>query len=90
MKLNKLLVGLSAVLLSSTLSIGLACTSLAIEDADKNIYHGRTLELTANLPSWMSFYPKDTFFQKIKQVVTAITVYVRPVGTRKKVEDFFH
>lgn len=65
MKLNKLLVGLSAVLLSSTLSIGLACTSLAIEDADKNIYHGRTLELTANLPSWMSFYPKDTFFQKI-------------------------
>ncbi|MCW2257521.1 choloylglycine hydrolase [Providencia alcalifaciens] len=40
------------------------CTSLAIVDNQNNIYQGRTLELTENLPSWISYYPKNTFFQK--------------------------
>lgn len=40
------------------------CTSLSITDSQNNIYQGRTLELTENLPSWITYYPANTFFQK--------------------------
>ncbi|MGG4609673.1 linear amide C-N hydrolase [Providencia sp. Me31A] len=40
------------------------CTSLSITDSHNNIYQGRTLELTENLPSWITYYPTNTFFQK--------------------------
>ncbi len=40
------------------------CTSLSIIDSQNNIYQGRTLELTENLPSWVTYYPVNTFFQK--------------------------
>lgn len=41
-----------------------ACSSLAILDTEHNLYHGRTLELSSDLPSWLTYYPKNTFFQK--------------------------
>ena len=40
------------------------CTSLLTTDSQNHIYHGRTLELTENLPSWIAYYPPNTFFQK--------------------------
>ncbi|MEQ5728273.1 linear amide C-N hydrolase [Providencia alcalifaciens] len=40
------------------------CTSLSIVDSQNHIYQGRTLELTENLPSWITYYPVNTFFQK--------------------------
>ena len=40
------------------------CTSLSITDSQNNIYQGRTLELTEDLPSWITYYPANTFFQK--------------------------
>lgn len=52
----------SALLIVSTTSQ--ACSSLAILDKANNVYHGRTLELSESLPSWLSFYPKNTHFQK--------------------------
>lgn len=63
MKRNKILVGL----LSSLLAVSVAseaCSSLAILDKNNNVYQGRTLELTADLPSWVTFYPKNTQFTK--------------------------
>ncbi len=39
-------------------------TSLAIQDINNNLYHGRTLELTTDLPSWITYYPENTLFQK--------------------------
>lgn len=41
-----------------------SCTSLAILDMNNNLYHGRTLELTTDLPSWITYYPENTVFQK--------------------------
>lgn len=63
MKLNKILNCMLSALLVTSLSSA-ACSSLAITDAKNNIYQGRTLELTADLPSWLTYYPKDTHFQK--------------------------
>lgn len=63
MKINKLLSGITLAVLGAV-SIGSACTSLVITDHQKNIYHGRTLELSVELPSWVGYYPKNTFFQK--------------------------
>lgn len=40
------------------------CTSLSIKDSEHNVYQGRTLELTENLPSWITYYPINTLFQK--------------------------
>ncbi len=40
------------------------CTCLGIVDSQNNIYQGRTLELTEDLPSWLTYYPQKTFFQK--------------------------
>ncbi|EIU7559224.1 linear amide C-N hydrolase [Providencia rettgeri] len=53
---------LSALFFTSLSSV--ACSSLAITDKHNNIYHGRTLELSADLPSWVTYYPKNTHFQK--------------------------
>ena len=52
----------SALIIMSTTS--LACSSLAILDKEKNVYQGRTMELSEELPSWLTFYPKNTLFQK--------------------------
>lgn len=41
-----------------------SCTSLAILDTNNNLYHGRTLELTTYIPSWVTYYPENTVFQK--------------------------
>lgn len=63
MKRNKILVGV----LSSLLAVSMAseaCSSLAILDKSNNVYQGRTLELTADLPSWVTYYPKGTQFTK--------------------------
>lgn len=45
-------------------SIVQACSSLAITDKSGHVYHGRTLELSEDLPSWLTFYPAQTAFQK--------------------------
>lgn len=55
---------LSAALLATSMGTT-ACSSLAIMDAKGDLYHGRTMELEFDLPSWMTYYPKGTFFQKI-------------------------
>lgn len=63
MKLNKIMSGMiSALLIVSTST--LACTSLAITDTNKHVYHGRTLELAESLPSWITYYPQGMTFQK--------------------------
>lgn len=41
-----------------------ACTSLAITDKNGSLYQGRTLELSENLPSFLSYYPQGVSFQK--------------------------
>ncbi|MBS0985531.1 linear amide C-N hydrolase [Acetobacter thailandicus] len=43
---------------------GKACSSLAITDSSGHVFHGRTLELSEDLPSWLTYYPKGTAFQK--------------------------
>ncbi|MBS0849252.1 linear amide C-N hydrolase [Citrobacter sp. JGM124] len=63
MKVNQILNCMLSALLVTSLSSA-ACSSLAITDKQNNIYHGRTLELSADLPSWLTYYPKNTHFQK--------------------------
>lgn len=55
---------LSLSLLTSSLNVQ-ACSSLAITDTKGDVYHGRTLELAMDMPSWITYYPKGTSFQKI-------------------------
>lgn len=39
------------------------CTTLAITDKNKNVYHGRTLEFsTEEIPFFINYFPKDTPF----------------------------
>ncbi|MFC5586847.1 linear amide C-N hydrolase [Nitratireductor kimnyeongensis] len=38
------------------------CTSLAYHDASENVYFGRTLELTSDLPYQIVYFPKDIPF----------------------------
>ncbi|WP_244212976.1 linear amide C-N hydrolase [Proteus hauseri] len=64
MKFNKIL----SCLLPSLLAVSLtseACSSLAITDKKNNVYQGRTLELSSELPSWVSYYPQNTQFTKL-------------------------
>ncbi|WP_392552040.1 linear amide C-N hydrolase [Orbus wheelerorum] len=63
MKLKTLLRIIPLSLLSISLA-GQACTSLAITDTKGNVYQGRTLELSEDLPSWLTYYPVGTSFQK--------------------------
>lgn len=64
MKLRNL-VCLSIAALMPVSFATLACSSLAISDKNNNVYHGRTLELSEDLPSWITYYPKKTTFQKL-------------------------
>lgn len=42
-----------------------ACTSLAITDQHKHVYHGRTLEFSSDEPeSILAYYPKSHVFQR--------------------------
>ncbi|EAY0101931.1 linear amide C-N hydrolase [Salmonella enterica] len=41
-----------------------ACTTLAIQDKQGDIFHGRTLEYMQDLPSWLTYYPAGTQFDK--------------------------
>lgn len=63
MKLNKILNCMLAALLITPFA-GIACSSLAITDSQNQVYQGRTLELSESLPSWITYYPKNTVFQK--------------------------
>ncbi len=40
-----------------------ACTTLAIQDKQGDIFHGRTLEYMQDLPSWLTYYPAGTQFE---------------------------
>ncbi|MHC5310007.1 linear amide C-N hydrolase [Myroides sp. LJL116] len=52
------------------------CTSLAITDQDKNIYHGRTLEFsTSAIPSSICYYPKGTSFAPITKDHTSLMAF---------------
>lgn len=64
MKINAILSCILSSLLVTSLS-SMACSSLAITDKQDNIYQGRTLELSEDLPSWITYYPKNTHFQKL-------------------------
>ncbi|WP_392560062.1 linear amide C-N hydrolase [Orbus mooreae] len=64
MRLSKL-VSLGLMIMLPVSFTALACSSLAISDKNNNVYHGRTLELSDDLPSWITYYPKSTFFQKL-------------------------
>lgn len=64
MKLRNL-ISLSLVALLPVSLTAQACSSLAISDKSNNVYHGRTLELSEDLPSWLTYYPQGTFFQKL-------------------------
>lgn len=63
MGFKKTRLSLLPILLTTSLTT-LACSSLAITDKENNLYHGRTLELSESLPSWLTFYPVNTLFQK--------------------------
>lgn len=63
MKKKRLLLLMFPLLLSVQFKAQ-SCTSLAILDMNNNLYHGRTLELTTDLPSWITYYPENTIFQK--------------------------
>lgn len=43
-------------------AIPFGCTSLRINDTKGNVYHGRTLEYSSDLPSSIIYYPADTVF----------------------------
>ncbi|HAT1683936.1 TPA: linear amide C-N hydrolase [Klebsiella oxytoca] len=64
MKLNKLMYTMLPTLFLFSLA-GEACTSLAITDKQGEVFHGRTLEYMQDLPSWLTYYPAGTPFDKI-------------------------
>lgn len=45
-----------------------ACTTLAIQDKQGDIFHGRTLEYMQDLPSWLTYYPAGTQFDKKRRM----------------------
>lgn len=63
MKLKLTVFILIQLLFNTSLPV-LACTSLAIINKKGDVFHGRTLELAENLPSWLTYYPAGTSFQK--------------------------
>lgn len=63
MKMNQIVSCMLSALLVTSFST-VACSSLAITDSQNHVYHGRTLELAEPLPSWLTYYPKQTSFQK--------------------------
>lgn len=63
MKRCKLMCMMFPALLSFSLA-GEACTTLAITDKQGDVFHGRTLEYMQDLPSWLTWYPVGTQFNK--------------------------
>lgn len=63
-KILKLAVLVSSLLFGMEQSVQ-ACSSLAITDTKGAVYHGRTLELEWDMPSWLTYYPKGVTFQKV-------------------------
>lgn len=76
-----------------------ACTSLAITDQHKHVYHGRTLEFSSDEPeSILACYPKSHVFQikapdgslglkyRVKYPFLAITAPVSIIGARDVLE----
>lgn len=79
MKFKSSLYILIPALLSASLP-AIACTSLAITDTKGDVFHGRTLELSEDLPSWLTYYPAGTAFQK--KHLTDKIVWLTPLNTR--------
>lgn len=63
MKKNKALLFIAPALFSYAMA-SQACTTLAIQDKQGDIFHGRTLEYMQDLPSWLTYYPAGTQFDK--------------------------
>lgn len=63
MKLNKLMYVMLPALFSFSIASE-ACTTLAITDQQGDVFHGRTLEYMQDLPSWLTYYPVGTTFDK--------------------------
>ncbi len=63
MKINKMMSVMLPSLLSFSL-MGEACTTLAVTDREGDVFHGRTLEYMQDLPSWLTYYPVGTVFNK--------------------------
>lgn len=63
MNINKLMYMMMPYLLSFPI-MGEACTSLAVSDTQGEVFHGRTLEYMQDLPSWLTYYPVGTVFNK--------------------------
>lgn len=63
MKLNKLMYAMLPALFSFSIASE-ACTTLAITDQQGDVFHGRTLEYMQDLPSWLTYYPVGTTFDK--------------------------
>lgn len=63
MKKSKAMLFIAPALFSYTLAAQ-ACTTLAVQDKQGDIFHGRTLEYMQDLPSWLTYYPAGTQFDK--------------------------
>lgn len=63
MKKSKAMLFIAPALFSYALAAQ-ACTTLAIQDKQGDIFHGRTLEYMQDLPSWLTYYPAGTQFDK--------------------------
>lgn len=63
MKKSKAMLFIAPALFSYALAAQ-ACTTLAIQDKQGDVFHGRTLEYMQDLPSWLTYYPAGTQFDK--------------------------
>ncbi len=54
MKKSKAMLFIAPALFSYALAAQ-ACTTLAIQDKQGDIFHGRTLEYMQDLPSWLTY-----------------------------------
>ncbi|EDS8018502.1 linear amide C-N hydrolase [Salmonella enterica] len=63
MKKSKAILFIAPALFSYAMAAQ-ACTTLAIQDKQGDIFHGRTLEYMQDLPSWLTYYPAGTQFDK--------------------------
>lgn len=67
MKKSKAMLFIVPALFSYALAVQ-ACTTLAIQDKQGDIFHGRTLEYMQDLPSWLTYYPAGTQFDKKRRM----------------------
>lgn len=63
MKKSKAMLFIAPALFSYALAAQ-ACTTLTIQDKQGDVFHGRTLEYMQDLPSWLTYYPAGTQFDK--------------------------